>query len=265
MLSSCFCGDAIGLIGTSSLLLPVEDTTLKAEKRGSCLRGPDGRKGFNVTSKLTSLMGKLHYKYAYKPRVASLTSLFSKILFPTDRVLDVGCGSGILGVSLAERIPGLHVEGIDTHPRGGEPIFVRGYSGKALPFQDNAFDVVIIADVLHHDRAPVELLKECARVAQRLVIVKDHLRSSWFSYLCICLLDWAANVPHCVPCIYKYWSDDEWRRMFEQAGLRVESKIASINLYHWTLNFFFGGDLHFVAFTKPVKHQSLETLASSRP
>ena len=134
----------------------------------------DGREGRNLMTKVISLMGKLHYKYAYKPRITSLTSLFIEKLFPADRVLDVGCGSGILGASLAERIPGLHVEGIDTHPRGGEPMFVRSYCGKTLPFQDNAFDVVIIADVLHHDRAPVELLKESARVAERLVIVKDH-------------------------------------------------------------------------------------------
>jgi len=57
----------------------------------------DGREGLNVMTKVISLMGKLHYKYAYKPRITSLTSLFIEKLFPADRVLDVGCGSGILG------------------------------------------------------------------------------------------------------------------------------------------------------------------------
>ena len=49
----------------------------------------------------------------------------------------------------------------------------RNPNGKSLPFEDGAYDVVILADVLHHDPDPVALMKECGRVAKRFVIVKD--------------------------------------------------------------------------------------------
>ncbi len=204
-------------------------------------------------SKKLSLMGKLHHKYAYVPRIEMLVSLFSEKLSPNDRILDVGCGSGNLGSLLVQKFPELHIEGIDTHPRGDEPIPIRNYDGKVLPFEDNSFDVVIIADVLHHIKEPIEVLHECARVAKRLVIVKDNLRSNWFSYLRICLLDWGANYPHNEPCLYKYWSYSEWQQMFDQVGLQMESEVTSMKLYHWTLNFLFGGNIHFVSFVKPIK------------
>jgi ubiquinone/menaquinone biosynthesis C-methylase UbiE len=200
-----------------------------------------------------SLIGRLHHKYAYEPRIEALVTLFAQMLIPTDRVLDVGCGNGILGSMLAKRIPGLHAEGIETHPRGGEQIIVHRYDGKKLPFEDNTFDVVIFADVLHHIRIPVEILMESARVAKRSVIVKDHVRRGWFSYLRICLLDWVANPPHGVPCLYTYWTDAEWQQIFERAGLRVKAKISSIKLYSWTLDLIFGGNLHFVDFTEPYE------------
>jgi ubiquinone/menaquinone biosynthesis C-methylase UbiE len=201
---------------------------------------------------LFGLMEKLHYKLAYQPRLEALVSTFAPKLQTGDRVLDVGCGQGMLGAALAARVPGIHVEGIETYPRGGEPIRVTKYDGKAFPFDDNAFDVVIIADVLHHDTQPIEVLRECARVAGRLVIIKDHLRGGWWSQSRISLLDWLANAPHGVPCLYKYWSLAEWGVMQRSAGLETESQITSMRLYHWLLEPIFGGALHIVTFARPL-------------
>jgi tRNA1(Val) A37 N6-methylase TrmN6 len=69
--------------------------------------------------KSLGLMGKLHYKLAYLPRLAALVATFAPRLKSGDRVLDVGCGQGTLAAALAARIPGIHVEGIETHPRAG--------------------------------------------------------------------------------------------------------------------------------------------------
>jgi 16S rRNA (guanine1207-N2)-methyltransferase len=34
-----------------------------------------------------------------------------------DRILDLGCGSGAVGLALAMRVPGVHVHGVDSNPR----------------------------------------------------------------------------------------------------------------------------------------------------
>ncbi len=196
---------------------------------------------------MNALLAHVHQKYAYLPRLEVLTGRIAALLDPDDRVLDVGCGSGMLGASLASRIPGLVVEGAETHPRGGEGIKVHGYAGGPLPFPDNAYDAVILADVLHHDRDPIALLKECARVARRKVIVKDHLKHGWISNLRISALDWAANQPYGVECLYTYWTEGEWRKMFAAVSLEVASFETPLSIYHPIFDWLFGGGIHFIA------------------
>lgn len=202
--------------------------------------------------RIASLMARAHRKLAYEPRIRTLVELIAPRIESSDRLLDVGCGNGVLAASLAQRVPGLHTEGIETHPRGGEPIAVRAYDGKKFPFPDDHFDVVTIADVLHHDPDPEQMLRECSRVARRLVIVKDHLRTGRLSQARIATLDWLANAPHDVPCLYKYWTIEEWHAMFERSRLAVDGEITDMNLYHWSLNAPFSSGLHLLVFTRPV-------------
>ena len=92
------------------------------------------------------------------------------------RILDVGCGSGGLARLLAEE--GAEVTGIDpnlealTAARTLAPAArFEEASAEALPFEDAAFDVVLVVNALHHvpldamDRA----LAQAARVARPAV------------------------------------------------------------------------------------------------
>ena len=86
-----------------------------------------------------------------------------------DRVLDVGTGPGPVAAAVAER--GAKPIGLDfsetmlTEARRGHPdIEFRAGSGEALPFGDNAFDVVVGNFVLHHSGAPDKVMTEACRV-----------------------------------------------------------------------------------------------------
>jgi SAM-dependent methyltransferase len=99
------------------------------------------------------------------------------------RVLDVGCGVGLVERELTSRVGSVH--GIDTSQVAlGEAAraapaghFVR-FDGKRFPYPDAAFDLTLAISVFHHVPRPdrVPLLREMARVTRAggLVLVLEH-------------------------------------------------------------------------------------------
>jgi SAM-dependent methyltransferase len=93
------------------------------------------------------------------------------------RVLDVGCGTGYLGLGLRQAgvvrelhavdiSPGMLERAADTAAKSGiEATFVRA-GADALPYPDGSFDAVITRGVLHHLHDPVAALSEWRRVAK---------------------------------------------------------------------------------------------------
>jgi ubiquinone/menaquinone biosynthesis C-methylase UbiE len=198
---------------------------------------------------LNAILKRLH-EPIYRRRIAVLSELIAAQLKNGDAVLDIGCGNGVLGAAIlaSSSCPAeVTVQGLEKAKRGGEPIEVIAHPGGPLPFADRSVDVVILADVLHHELQEDELLAEAARICRRILIIKDHKPEGLLSYPRICFMDWAANQPHHVKCLFRYHTRAEWQQIFAAHHLRPVTEKASLNLYPLGLNFVFGRRLQYFA------------------
>jgi SAM-dependent methyltransferase len=126
-----------------------------------------------------------------------------------ETALDVATGGGHVADRLREA--GLQVTTVDPAP-GMEPDVV----GRAeeLPFADAAFDVVACRVAAHHFEDPAVAVKEMARVSRSLVIVADNLYLGEAGEEGDRLRD---------PTHVRNYSEEEWRRFFDEAGLEIEA------------------------------------------
>jgi SAM-dependent methyltransferase len=208
---------------------------------------------------LKKLLSKLHAP-VYRNRLEVLTGLLLPHLRDGDAVLDVGCGSGQLGFQLMQQATRkkdhVRVSGLERFPRGGEPIPVTRYDGGRFPFPDKTFDMVIVADVLHHENDPDALLRECVRTSKRFLVIKDHQLAGPLARVRVSFIDWAANAPYGVECLYRYNTPTEWDSIFRKHQLTPLVVYSSINLYPSMLNLLFGRGLQVLAICRvPEKHE----------
>jgi SAM-dependent methyltransferase len=198
---------------------------------------------------LKSLMSAMHAPI-YNHRLRVLLDAIIPHIKAGDRVVDVGCGNGTLGAAIAadpRTPPDVRVCGLERYPRGGEPIEVIPYDGQRMPFEDGEIDVVIVADVLHHEPDPDHLADECARIAGRHLIVKDHQVKGLLAQQRISFLDWAANAPYGVPCLYRYNTPREWVAFRERLGLSPVEIRDGMHVYPFGFEQVLGGSLHYFA------------------
>ncbi|MEZ2321626.1 MAG: class I SAM-dependent methyltransferase [Microcoleus sp.] len=127
---------------------------------------------------------------------------------PGERILDLGCGTGVLIQRLLQVAPASEVVGIDASAEMLEiakhklPEFVDLKLGSAdrLPLASNYFDIVVSTSAFHFFRSPSQALQEAKRVLKpngRLVIT-----------------DWCSDYLTCQVC-------DFFLRCFHPAHLRT--------------------------------------------
>ncbi|HEV3478939.1 MAG TPA: methyltransferase domain-containing protein [Gaiellaceae bacterium] len=125
-----------------------------------------------------------------------------------ETALDVATGGGHVARRLREE--GINVVSVDPAP-GMEPDVVS--RGEDLPFADSTFDVVACRVAAHHFDDVEKAVAEMARVSRDRVIVVDNL-----------FLDERAEEADRMrdPSHVRNYTEQEWRELFESAGLRVE-------------------------------------------
>jgi SAM-dependent methyltransferase len=111
----------------------------------------------------------------YRPAQRRLATEVHKAL-PADArlVIDVGCGPGWLAIELARQRPKLHVVAVDLsrmmaqicrfNARGQGNVDVRRENAASMSLENDAADMIVSAESMHHWRDPVSILDEFHRV-----------------------------------------------------------------------------------------------------
>lgn len=156
------------------------------------------------------------------------------VLMPQDRVLEIGCGTGLvtIGVSpCAETIIGTDIspEMIGVARQKAESLGIANvefqvHDGYSLPYDDASFDAVLIFNVLHFVKEPDRILKE----AHRLLKPSGHVISATDCYaeaapaatrlklMLQRVLKWVGVIPFAW-----YYTKEDLRQLFERNGFHV--------------------------------------------
>lgn len=195
---------------------------------------------------MPSLHNTLHTTLVFGRRVRKLAEALSSMVPDGSRVLDVGCGDGQISAQVAARRHNVSIVGIDVLLRPEQSIPVTLFDGTTIPFEDDSFDVVMFVDVLHHAEDPTALLAEAARVSQKYLLLKDHVRTGFVGKWTLRLMDWFGNAQHNVVLPYNYLSGPEWDEAYKTVGLQPVKTLSRLQLYPNPANWIFGRGLHFI-------------------
>ena len=153
---------------------------------------------------------------------------------PTSRVLEMGCGTGIIAMGVAPHVA--QVIGTDLSPQmiavaqdkarsqGAANVEFRVADGYSQPFDDASFDVVLLFNLLHVVEQPEALLREARRLlkpAGYLVTATDCYAETpslkaWSMMVGLRLLKLVGALR-----VVQFYKQRDLHRLFEQAGLTV--------------------------------------------
>jgi ubiquinone/menaquinone biosynthesis C-methylase UbiE len=205
-----------------------------------------------MTTAAKTILNAVHHRAVHNRRVRVLSDRLAQIIPGAGRVLDLGCGDGLISRMLMERRPDLEIEGVDVLIRPQTLIPVTQFDGSVLPFEAGSVDYVTIVDVLHHTKDPAAVLKEARRVARKGVIIKDHLLEGIGAGATLRLMDWVGNRGHDVVLPFNYLTRARWVDALRLANLRVVTCKDSLGLYPLLARPIFERHLHFLALTASV-------------
>jgi 2-polyprenyl-3-methyl-5-hydroxy-6-metoxy-1,4-benzoquinol methylase len=161
---------------------------------------------------------KLYFYKIGRPFVQKKIKPILPYLHPSEKILDIGSGNGLVAYLLRQK--GLDITPIDIHEGNYHPsVKPIVYDGKHIPFQNQHFDTGIILTVLHHIEQPEIVLQEAARVCKHLIVMEDIYENALQKQLTF-FLDKVANLFYS-PCPHTNKSDRDWKLTFKAYDLEL--------------------------------------------
>lgn len=137
-----------------------------------------------------------------------------------DNVLDVGCGTAIVADEVKRHFE-CSVIGTDILDyRKRDISFKIMTSDNHLPFSDNAFDVAMFNDALHHCARQEDLLREAGRVAKKVLLFE--MKPTFLAKSLDILINQFYNSKMNIPLNLK--SYEGWQEFFRNNGFDVVSR-----------------------------------------
>jgi SAM-dependent methyltransferase len=181
---------------------------------------------------------KLHLQTSHLRRTSIISDLLAEKIAALPEVnglckgIDIGCGDMRISRMISDILPLSNWECIDLHPGGNGAVWenYQQFDGKIIPFPAQAFDVAILADVLHHCDDAAHLLREAKRVA-RYVVIKDHYEYGRYSRSMLRAMDIYGNWAYGVSIPDKYFDKASFAEMCKQLCLEITDISIGVNLY----------------------------------
>jgi SAM-dependent methyltransferase len=194
-----------------------------------------------------SLAELLHNCYVFDRRTRVLSQHLAGLIPKNSSILDVGCGDGLLALLISQKRPDITWRGIDVSVRERSYMMIDRFDGQKIPYADASFDAVMFVDVLHHTEDPMILIREAARVARKMVLIKDHTLDGLLAAQTLRFMDRVGNARHGVPLPYNYWPKSRWLETFATLGLQINVWTTNLGIYPCPMNWIFDRSLHFIA------------------
>lgn len=186
---------------------------------------------------LDRILIAIHKKISHSNRVDLLSSIYVEILKSLNknnssiRLLDVGCGDMAIAKSIASKYTKVQFTCIDIYPNKENWDNYVEFNGKNIPFEEDAFDIVLYSDVLHHDIKNAEnLLKEAKRVS-KYILIKDHFEYGLWSRKLLQLADFIGNYGYGVSIPKFYFSKNSYKKLLHDCGLIELENKCPVKLY----------------------------------
>ena len=147
---------------------------------------------------------------------------------PGLRLLDLGCGEGYVGRSLAERGADVTLCDVADYCVVADLPFVK-YDGRRLPFKANEFECVLLVYVLHHAANAEDVLKEAVRVCSGKIVILESVHETERDLVWLTHLDQLANGLRSGRAMkdqhLRFRTHEEWLHTFESLELNVVTSV----------------------------------------
>lgn len=179
---------------------------------------------YAVIKEYTHLASQYDRRWAFYIEATLHETLKRLNIKPTDRLLDIGCGTGTLLKEISLKYPSNNLVGIDISKEMLRVAYNKQIengnlvTGDALhlPFHSRSFDVIVSCNTFHYFYKPEECLREIARILkpQGTIVITDWCDDYIVCRLCNLFLR-IFNRAH-----FKTYGLNECKRLLQDAGYR---------------------------------------------